>query len=264
MKLARLSNALTDRQLVTALIAEFIGSAIFQLFAGALPVETVNDQPNYTDRDTAATIALANGAIYTSLVYLTRHISGGHLNPAVTIAVTASGHLNVIKGVLYVTVQVAGGICGALLAHFSMSGGSYCFDKDSTDTGNDLWELFAWEILMTWVFIMVVYSATLQPGHGDMGPLVIGIALTGCIWAGVAHSGGVMNPLRIISPSVANINSDRQCQADVFWYYIMAEAGAAALAALSCLMLHGPGPNYRTSFARDANLQDLLERGEHS
>lgn len=67
MKLARLSNALTDRQLVTALIAEFIGSAIFQLFAGALPVETVNDQPNYTDRDTAATIALANGAIYTSL-----------------------------------------------------------------------------------------------------------------------------------------------------------------------------------------------------
>lgn len=98
-----------------------------------------------------------------------------------------------------------------------MSGGSYCFDKDSTDTGSDLWELFAWEVLMTWVFIMVVYSATLPPGHGDMGPLVIGIALTGCIWAGVAHSGGVMNPLRIIAPSVANINSDRQCQADVFW-----------------------------------------------
>lgn len=40
------------------------------------------------------------------VVYLTRHLSGGHLNPAVTIAVTASGHLNLVKGVLYVLVQV--------------------------------------------------------------------------------------------------------------------------------------------------------------
>ena len=77
-----------------------------------------------------------------------------------------------------------GGICGALLAHSSMSGGSYCFDKDSTDTGNDLWELFAWEVLMTWVFIMVVYAVMLPPGYGDVGPMVIGIALTGSIWAG--------------------------------------------------------------------------------
>ena len=36
-------------------------------------------------------------------------------------------------------------------------------------------------------------------------------------YTGVPHSGGVMNPARIISPTVANINSDRQCQSDVFW-----------------------------------------------
>jgi len=264
MKWAILSSALTERTLVKALIAEFIGTAIFQLFAGALPVETVNDQPHYTDRDTAATIAIANGVIYTMLVYLTKHISGGHLNPSVTIAVTASGHMNVLKGVLYVIFQVFGGICGALLAHFSMSGGSYCFDKDSTDTGSDLWELFAWEVLMTWVFIMVVYAVMLPPGYGDVGPMVIGLALTGSIWAGVAHSGGVMNPVRIISPSVANINSDRQCQADVFWYYISAEAAAALMASFCALLLHGPGDHYRKKRPqRNPNLEDLIERGEN-
>ena len=41
---------------------------------------------------------------------------------------------------------------------------------------------------MTWVFIMVFYSTTLKPAHGDVGPLVIGIALTGCMWAGKAST----------------------------------------------------------------------------
>ena len=67
MKLLHFPQALTDRKLVRALIAEFIGSGIFQLFAGALPVDTINDQPDYTDNATATTIAVANGCIYTSL-----------------------------------------------------------------------------------------------------------------------------------------------------------------------------------------------------
>ena len=67
MKLLRFPQALTDRKLARALIAEFIGSGIFQLFAGALPVDTINDQPDYTDNTTAATISVANGFIYTSL-----------------------------------------------------------------------------------------------------------------------------------------------------------------------------------------------------
>eukprot|EP00210_Caulerpa_lentillifera_P006185 g5909.t1 len=99
-------RTITDRKFLVALFAEFVGVGIFQLFGGALPVKTRNDQPNYTDQITAATIALANGLLYSALVYWSQHLSGGHLNPAVTIAVTSSGHLSVVKGLLYIFVQV--------------------------------------------------------------------------------------------------------------------------------------------------------------
>jgi len=102
--------------------------------------------------------------------------------------------MSAIKGLLYIFVQVMGGICGALLAHFSMSGGAYCFDKESTAESEDVWELFIWEIFMTWLFTMVFFSCYLEPNHGDMNPAVLGITLTGCLWAG-QKSTHLMNTL---------------------------------------------------------------------
>lgn len=67
MRFPNVCSALSDRRLFKSLVAEFFGSAIFQLFAGGLPVETVNDQPIYSNPTTAATIAIANGIIYASL-----------------------------------------------------------------------------------------------------------------------------------------------------------------------------------------------------
>jgi len=95
--------------------------------------------------------------------------------------------MSLAKGLLYVLVQILGGIFGAVLSHLTQAGGSFCFDKESTDSSDDLWELFAWEILMTWVYIMVFYSCYVDPGHGDVGPLVLGITLMGCTWAGLPN-----------------------------------------------------------------------------
>jgi len=67
MKLFGVSQTLTDRSFIKAILAEFIGMAAFQLLAGDLLVETINDQPNYENRQTAAIVALANGLIYTAL-----------------------------------------------------------------------------------------------------------------------------------------------------------------------------------------------------
>eukprot|EP00210_Caulerpa_lentillifera_P007247 g6934.t1 len=259
LSLTSIGQALSQRKFLIALFAEFVGVCIYQLFGGSLPVKAENNQPDYTDHLTAATIAIANGFIFSSLgklasfidhsaaVYWSRHLSGGHLNPAVSLALSASGHMSLAKGLLYILVQILGGICGAVFSHLTMSGGSYCFDKESTDSSDDVWELFAWEILMTWLYIMVFYSCYLDPGHGDVGPLILGIAVMGCMWAGATHSGGVMNPARIISPTVANVNSDRHCQTDMLWYYVSSEGIGAILAAFCTVLIYGRGPNFRST-----------------
>ena len=64
-----------------------------------------------------------------------------------------------------------------------MSGATYCFDS-RYEGAKSVWNLFGWEIIMTFVLIMVIYSAVIAPGHGDVGPLVIGITVAGCMWAG--------------------------------------------------------------------------------
>jgi len=75
LSLAGFADALSERNFLRALLLEFVGVGIFQLFSGALPVETINDQPNYTDNITAATIAVVNGLLYAALGTPSRHLT---------------------------------------------------------------------------------------------------------------------------------------------------------------------------------------------
>lgn len=238
----------------------------FQFLAGSVnvAVSTETGQPDYKNPATVAVLAWGNGIIFTVLVYLTRHTSGGHLNPAVTIAVTISGHMHIIKGILYIIVQVIGGIIGAGGAHLFLSGATWCFDTQHGGFTR-FWNLFGWEIIMTFLLIMVVYSSVIAPGHGDMGPLAIGLTIVGCMWAGVPQSGAPLNPARVIAPSIANLGSSSSCKWDVFAYYIGAEVIAAVVAGVAALIVHGPGPHYdinkevRRGRAAGGPTQGLLE-----
>lgn len=241
-------TALKDRNLALALFGELFGVMLYQFLAGSLdiPLKPGTREPDFSRPETVAILALGNGIIYAVLVYLTRHTSGGHLNPAVTIAVTISGHMHIVRGILYIIVQIIGGIIGAGGAHLFLSGGTYCFDSRHGGFTR-VWNLFGWEIIMTFVLIMVIYSAVIAPGHGDVGPLVIGFTVVGCMWAGVPQSGGALNPARVIAPTIANLGSKSQCRFDVFGYYIGAEAIAAVVAAIAALIVHGPGPHYENN-----------------
>jgi glycerol uptake facilitator-like aquaporin len=75
------------------LIAEFMGTLLFQVFGGAAP-----------PKDTTA--PAANGFALVCIVYAFANISGAHLNPAVTFALTCTGHMVVWKGLCYAVAQV--------------------------------------------------------------------------------------------------------------------------------------------------------------
>ncbi len=90
----------SHKKLYASLAAEFFGMLLFALYGGEA-------------RDSAA--AYGNGLTLAVLVYATANISGGHLNPAVTLGTIISGHMPWRKGLLYMIAQLLGGIVGATL-----------------------------------------------------------------------------------------------------------------------------------------------------
>jgi aquaporin TIP len=88
----------SNKRLYAALAAEFTGMLLFALYGGEA-------------RDQAA--AYGNGLTLAVLIYATANISGGHLNPAVTLGTVISGHLAWRRGLLYMAAQFLGGIVGA-------------------------------------------------------------------------------------------------------------------------------------------------------
>ena len=87
----------SNKRLYAALAAEFLGMLLFSLYGGSA-------------NDSAA--AFGNGLSLMILIYATCNVSGGHLNPAVTLATMISGHMPARRGGLYMAAQFAGGIIG--------------------------------------------------------------------------------------------------------------------------------------------------------
>ena len=87
----------SHKKLYAALAAEFLGMLLFALYGGEA-------------RDSAA--AYGNGLALAVLVYATANVSGGHLNPAVTLGTIISGHMGWRRGLLYMAAQFLGGIVG--------------------------------------------------------------------------------------------------------------------------------------------------------
>lgn len=89
-------------------------------------------------------------------VYAVLWISGGHLNPAVSLAALGSGHIDMMRGLLYIAAQVVGALFGAMLAagitpgeRFGRESEGACFEPQGL-TGPQLW---AWETISTFFFV---------------------------------------------------------------------------------------------------------------
>jgi glycerol uptake facilitator-like aquaporin len=153
-----------------------------------------------------------NGLALAVLIYTAANISGGHLNPAVTMSTLLCGFYPVLHACLYIILQILGGIFGSLLAAGLLpngvqigmgSKGPGCFEP-TVDLGGSLTtaQLFGWEVVMTFVLISVVYACGIaKPGHGSFTPLVVGLTLTACAGTGGKWTGAALNPARVIGPA---------------------------------------------------------------
>ncbi|MDX1660555.1 MAG: aquaporin [Gemmatimonadota bacterium] len=146
-------------------------------------------------------IALAFGLALTGMVYGIRHLSGGHLNPAVTIGLWAVRRFPARDAVAYVAAQCFGAVA-ASLAVWTLLGAPEVVGQTVPEIG--IGEAFAVEWLITFAFVFVVSAVASDErvAYGSAG-LAIGFAYAfGVLFAGLL-TGGAMNPARSLGPAVA-------------------------------------------------------------
>jgi MIP family channel proteins len=184
-----------------------------------------------------AVIGLVHVFVLAMLIYTLGGTSGAHFNPAVTVALGALRKISPIDGVIYVLVQLSGGVAGALVCrallldegragHYGASTVSEKFLQ-----GKPFPALIA-ELIGTFVLMWAIMGAAVNPrGDRDWAGLVIGMTLGFAVMTLGPLSGGSFNPARSFGPAIVSGEwSD-------FWIYIVGPVAGALLAAFGYKLL---------------------------
>ncbi|XP_071694028.1 aquaporin NIP2-1-like [Rutidosis leptorrhynchoides] len=148
--------------------------------------------------------SVAGGLIVTVMIYAVGHISGAHMNPAVTLAFAVNRHFPWVQVPIYAAAQLTGSISASfalrvLLNHVKHLG-------TTTPSGTNLQALIM-EIIVTFSMMFVTSAvATDSKAVGELAGIAVGSAV--CITSILAGpvSGGSMNPARSIGPALASNN----------------------------------------------------------
>jgi aquaporin Z len=169
-------------------------------------------------------ISLVFGLIIMVMVYATGHLSGAHINPAVTIAFTARKVFRAVWALPYIVVQFAGAICAALVlqamySHIA-SGSNYPIAKPGGE-----WRSVVMEFILTAILVTVILNtATGYRSIGHNAALAVGgtVALLGLFASPI--SGASMNPARTLGPDIVAWDFTG------WWIYVVGPIAGAALA----------------------------------
>jgi aquaporin Z len=156
-------------------------------------------------------VSLAFGLTVLTMAYAIGHISGCHLNPAVTIGLAAGGRFPAGEIAPYIVAQVVGGILGAG-ALYLIATGKAGFDLAGGFASNGYGEHspqqysmmagFTAELVLTGFFVFVIMGATGSKAPAGFAPIAIALALTLTNLVGIPVTNASINPARSIGPAV--------------------------------------------------------------
>jgi aquaporin Z len=220
-----------SNRIAPKLLAEFVGTFAF-VFIGAGAAAVVGDGVGLPG---IVAIAFAHGLTIMVFAFAYGSVSGGHMNPAVTVGVLAAGAMRPGEAAGYIVSQVIGGIAGALLLSTALGGagtglGTPALARDLALGATTLTitpaQGFMIEAVLAFFLVTVVLSTAVAGRAGSLAPLAIGMTLTFNIIMGGALTGAAFNPARALGPMVVTGNFT-----DV-WLYMAAPIVGAIVAAM--------------------------------
>ena len=169
---------------------------------------------------------LAIGSILMVMIFAGGHVSGGHYNPAVTLAIWLRGKITLNEAIPYMIVQIIGGILAAVLGvwltHMNMEG-------KTLDLGENTLMALVAEIVGTFALAYVVLNVATTKGTtgNSFYGLAIGFTVFACATGLGPISGGAFNPAVAIALSVVKAFAWNN-----IWIYLVGCFGGAIIAAL--------------------------------
>jgi MIP family channel proteins len=185
--------------LVKCLVAEMIGTLFLVLVGIGSCIGG--------EQDDFVRIALAFGVTVATMAQSIGHISGCHINPAVTAGLFFGRKIGLIKSVLYIVFQCIGAVVGAGLAyglgHTDIRGYTG-LGMTTVNPNLNAGQAFGVEFLITFVLVLVVFGAAADEDVNVKGsaPLAIGLSITTCHLFAIPFTGSSMNPARTFGPAV--------------------------------------------------------------
>ena len=238
-----------DRSAVTwrALFAEVLGTACLVFFG--VGTATLSFGFRVTGASTSAGVvatALAFGLVLMALVYALGPISGCHVNPAVTVAFLVARRIGPTEALGYWTAQVVGAVVGAGalygVVHTSadytgaVGLGANGYGSASLIHADALGAFIA-EIVLTFLFVLVILAVTRRASNATVAGLAIGMSLTLAHLVGIPIDGTSVNPARSLGPALF-VGGSALSQ---LWVFLTAPLVGGTLAAGAYALLYPAG-----------------------
>jgi len=187
-----------EKNLIRDALAESIGTFMLVLIgagAGALNAGL-------------PTVAFAHGLILAGIIYTYGHLSGAHVNPAVTLGLLVGGHVKVRRALFYWVAQLVGATLAALFIRLliPVDAASAILTSVGETKGSltraYLGSALAIEFVLTFILVSVVIQAAVLKKAGTSAGLAIGVVLAACIMFAGPLTGASLNPARTFGPAL--------------------------------------------------------------
>ena len=214
---------------IAAYLAELIGTFLLVFFVCTVVVLFVSTGEQASFGSDFSVIGLVHAFLLFGLIVMFGVVSGGHFNPAVTLAAMAIRRISALDGVIYMLAQLSGGVLGALLCKALLEdegrATNYGAATMSGILGGPMQGAII-EAIGTFCLVLVILAAVFsRKSFKEWAPLAIGTTLGFIVMVGGPLTGGSFNPARWFGPALAaNEWSDA-------WIYLVGPIVGALLAA---------------------------------
>jgi MIP family channel proteins len=172
-----------------------------------------------------------------AMIYAVGHVSGAHLNPAVSLAFAVTRHFPWTRLVAYWAAQLAGALLAAALLRASLGSDAHL---GATLPSGSQGQSFVWELVLTFFLMFVIMAvATDTRAVGEAAAIAIGGTVGLDAMFGGPVSGASMNPARSLGP--AFVSGDLHA----LWLYVVAPAVGATVGALAYQVVRKESPESR-------------------
>lgn len=194
-----------DRGLA-AYVTELVGTFFLVFFIASVAILYIATGAQAQFGSDFAVVGLVNGLVLFSLIQMLGGVSGGHFNPAVTVAAASLRRIDPVDAVVYILAQLSGGVLGALLAKGLLLDEGRASDYGAATISPLLGSEFLGfvvEGIGTFVLVLAVLAVLFNPRvRQEWGPIAVGFTLAFLVMVFGPLTGAAVNPARWFGPAL--------------------------------------------------------------